>query len=113
MRKVFRFLGEVRVELSKVVWPTRARAFRLSIIVIIVSLISGAALSGIDYGLSKGVKYSIDTAQKRNAPAAPAPGTSETQTIPVGPEGAPGQPGAGSAPVTVPGAAPAAPVPVP
>lgn len=105
MRKILAFLSEVRAELAKVVWPTRVRAARLSVIVIIVTIIFGAFISGVDYGLSKGVQYAIKVAEKKDKPApdgSPAPGAE--QTLPVGAEGA--------QPVNVPpGGNPAVPAP--
>ena len=46
-------LKEVRDELKKVVWPTRAEVIRLTAVVIIVSLIVGLYLGGLDYILTK------------------------------------------------------------
>ena len=47
------FLKEVRDELKKVVWPTRDEVIRLTAVVIIVSLIVGVYLGGIDFLLTK------------------------------------------------------------
>jgi preprotein translocase subunit SecE len=47
------FLKEVRDELKKVVWPTRDEIIRLTAVVIIVSLIVGLYLGGIDLVLTK------------------------------------------------------------
>lgn len=47
------FLKEVRDELKKVVWPTRDEVIRLTAVVIIVSLIVGLYLGGIDLILTK------------------------------------------------------------
>ncbi len=47
------FLKEVREELKKVVWPTRNEVIRLTAVVILVSLIVGIYLGGIDYILTK------------------------------------------------------------
>ena len=47
------FLKEVRDELKKVVWPTREEVIRLTAVVIIVSLIVGLYLGGIDLLLTK------------------------------------------------------------
>jgi preprotein translocase subunit SecE len=47
------FLKEVRDELKKVVWPTRDEVIRLTAVVIIVSLIVGVYLGGIDSILTK------------------------------------------------------------
>ena len=46
------FLKETRDELKKVVWPTRDEVIRLTSVVIIVSLIVGIFLGGIDYILT-------------------------------------------------------------
>ncbi|MFH1187005.1 MAG: preprotein translocase subunit SecE [Candidatus Levyibacteriota bacterium] len=43
------FLKEVRDELKKVVWPTRNEVVRLTSIVILVSLLVGFFLGGLDY----------------------------------------------------------------
>jgi preprotein translocase subunit SecE len=47
------FLKEVRDELKKVVWPTRDEVIRLTAVVIIVSLIVGFFLGGLDYIFTK------------------------------------------------------------
>jgi preprotein translocase subunit SecE len=47
------FLREVRDELKKVVWPTRAEVIRLTGVVILVSLIVGVFLGGTDFILTK------------------------------------------------------------
>jgi len=47
------FLKEVRDELRKVVWPTRDEVIRLTSVVIIVSLIVGFFLGGLDYVFTK------------------------------------------------------------
>lgn len=46
------FLKETKDELKKVVWPTRDEVVRLTSVVIIVSLIVGLFLGGIDYILT-------------------------------------------------------------
>ena len=43
------FLKEVRDELKKVVWPTRDEVIRLTTIVILVSVLVGVFLGGMDY----------------------------------------------------------------
>lgn len=47
------FLREVTDELKKVVWPTRSEVTRLTGVVIVVSLIVGVFLGGIDFLLTK------------------------------------------------------------
>jgi len=45
-----RFIMDIIGELRKVVWPSRQEAVHLTMVVIIVSVILGAALGGIDIG---------------------------------------------------------------
>jgi len=47
------FLKEVRDELKKVVWPTRDEVIRLTSLVIVISLIVGFFLGGLDYVFTK------------------------------------------------------------
>lgn len=47
------FLREVKVELEKVVWPSRAQTIRLTMIVIIVTILVGFFIGGIDYLLTE------------------------------------------------------------
>ncbi|MCL5434915.1 MAG: preprotein translocase subunit SecE [Patescibacteria group bacterium] len=47
------FLKEVNEELKKVVWPTRNEVIRLTTVVLIVSLIVGLYLGGLDFILTK------------------------------------------------------------
>ncbi len=43
-----RFLREVVAELKKVTWPTREETVKLTIIVIIISILVGAFIGGLD-----------------------------------------------------------------
>lgn len=47
------FLKETKDELKKVTWPTRNEVTRLTIIVIIVSIITGLYTGGLDYLFTK------------------------------------------------------------
>lgn len=47
------FLREVREELVKVVWPTRDEVIRLTLTVLLISLIVGVLLGGLDFLLTK------------------------------------------------------------
>lgn len=47
------FLKEVKFELEKVVWPTRNEVIRLTVTVILVSLMVGLFLGGLDFVLTK------------------------------------------------------------
>lgn len=50
---VFDFLKEVKVELEKVVWPTKDQTIKLTVIVIITIFIVGFFLGGIDLLLNR------------------------------------------------------------
>lgn len=43
-----RWAEEIIAELRKVTWPTREETFNLTLVVIVVSLVAGAFLGGID-----------------------------------------------------------------
>lgn len=49
---VIAFLKEVREELSKVAWPTREQTIRYTILVILVAVVVGLFLGGLDYILT-------------------------------------------------------------
>lgn len=47
------FIGDIRDELKKVTWPTRKQTIRLTLVVIIMSLIIGAYIGILDVLLTK------------------------------------------------------------
>lgn len=47
------FLTEVKVELDKVVWPTRTQTIRLTVMVIVVTIVVGFFLGSLDYLLTQ------------------------------------------------------------
>jgi len=49
MLKSPHFIKESIAELKQVVWPTKRQLMRLTLIVISVSIITGALISGLDY----------------------------------------------------------------
>ena len=53
MKKVIKYLKEVRVELRKVVWPTKEEVAKLTLIVAAISIIVGIYLGGLDYIFTK------------------------------------------------------------
>lgn len=53
MNRALDFLREVKVELDKVVWPTREQTIKLTTIVLLVTIVVGFFLGGIDYLLTK------------------------------------------------------------
>ena len=50
------FLRETKDELKKVVWPTRQEVIRLTFVVIIISLIVGLFLGGLDFVFVKAIE---------------------------------------------------------
>lgn len=106
MRKITRFFREAYAELRKVVWPTRRRTARLTMIVAIITVAAGAFLASIDYGLGKGIEYVIDTTQDTNNQAG---GDAQSQPIQVPAGSTTG--GGQAAPVELPGVTGGDPVP--
>ncbi len=51
-----KFFGEVKAELLKVTWPSKNEVIRLTAVVIIISLIVGAFLGGLDFIFTKGIE---------------------------------------------------------
>jgi preprotein translocase subunit SecE len=50
--RITRYLKEVRAEMRKVTWPSRAEAIRLSTIVMVVLVVSSAFLALLDYAFT-------------------------------------------------------------
>ncbi|MDO8566149.1 MAG: preprotein translocase subunit SecE [Candidatus Moranbacteria bacterium] len=60
MNKLFSFLAEAKVELSRVNWPTKKQITRYTILVIIISLVVALFLGSLDFVFSSLVeKYLI------------------------------------------------------
>lgn len=53
MKQVAAFLTEVRIELTKVTWPSRDEVIKLTLTVFLVSGILGLYVGGLDYGFTK------------------------------------------------------------
>ena len=47
------FFKEVKEELSKVTWPSREQTIRYTVLVIIVAVVVGLILGGLDFILTK------------------------------------------------------------
>ncbi|MCJ7511102.1 MAG: preprotein translocase subunit SecE, partial [Dehalococcoidia bacterium] len=47
-----RWIADIISELRKVVWPTRQDTIHLTVVVLIVSVVIGAALGGLDVGFA-------------------------------------------------------------
>ena len=54
-----KFLREVKIELTKVTYPTRDEVIRLTMLVIVLSLIIGAYLGALDYAFTLFLEYVI------------------------------------------------------
>ncbi|MGD9904112.1 MAG: preprotein translocase subunit SecE [Vicinamibacterales bacterium] len=54
--RLFEFIGEVRAELRRVTWPSRAEVYATTIVVILTSLVFGLYLFGIDLLLNSAVQ---------------------------------------------------------
>lgn len=54
------FLREVRAEMRKVNWPTRAETINYSVIVFITVVVLTALIAGVDFGLSKAILWIYD-----------------------------------------------------
>jgi preprotein translocase subunit SecE len=48
---IFGFLGEVKSELAKVVWPTKTETLKYTLTVIVFSLVVAFLLGAFDYGI--------------------------------------------------------------
>jgi len=53
VKPAINYLKEVRLELSKVVWPKREEVIKLTLIVIIISVIVGLYLGALDFIYTK------------------------------------------------------------
>lgn len=53
MNKIINYIKEARIELKKVIWPTREEIFRHTLIVIGISLATAAILGIFDYIFAK------------------------------------------------------------
>lgn len=48
-----KFITEVKAELLKVTWPTKEQVIRLTTVVIVISLIVGVFVGGLDFIFTK------------------------------------------------------------
>jgi preprotein translocase subunit SecE len=53
MKTIINFFGEVKIELSKVTWPSRNEVIKLTLTVFAVSAIIGLYVGGLDYSFTK------------------------------------------------------------
>jgi len=52
-----RFLKEVVSELKKVTWPTREETVKLTVVVIVISILVGAFIGGLDSVFLRATKF--------------------------------------------------------
>ena len=57
VKAAIEFIREVRVELSKVVWPKKAEVIRLTMVVFVFSAIVAVYLGGLDFIFVKAIEY--------------------------------------------------------
>lgn len=60
LTKTIDFFREVKVELTKVVWPSRTQTIQLTVLVILLTLIVGFFIGVIDYGLTTLTQYLLN-----------------------------------------------------
>ena len=60
MPNIIGFLNEVKEELGKVAWPSRAQTIRYTILVILVAVVVGLFLGGLDYILTAMTAFILD-----------------------------------------------------
>jgi len=53
MGSIVTYLKEVRVEMGKVIWPKLSDVVKLTITVLVITLMVGAYLGGLDFGFAK------------------------------------------------------------
>lgn len=63
MPNIIGFLKEVRDELLKVAWPTREQTIRYTVLVILVAVVVGVFLGGLDYLLTSLTAFLINGAK--------------------------------------------------
>jgi preprotein translocase subunit SecE len=56
---MIKFIKEVRTELLKVTWPTRAETIKLTLIVVGISLLVGIYLGGLDFLFTEMLKFLV------------------------------------------------------
>lgn len=61
MQKIISFFAETREELGKVIWPSREQTIRYTTLVVIVAVVVGLFLGGIDYVLTTLTDFLLQT----------------------------------------------------
>lgn len=53
MNKIISFIGQTKEELRKVTWPSKQEVIRLTVVVMVSSILVGLYLGGMDYIFTK------------------------------------------------------------
>ena len=53
VKKITDYINEIRLELSKVVWPKREEVIKLTLIVFVISTVISAYVGVLDFALTK------------------------------------------------------------
>ncbi len=59
MQALVNYLSEVKVELSKVVWPKREEVIKLTLIVVSISFAVGAFVGILDFAFTKLLEFTV------------------------------------------------------
>ncbi|MDP2932784.1 MAG: preprotein translocase subunit SecE [bacterium] len=59
MNKIIQYLREVKNEMRKVIWPSRKETIKMTVIVILFSLLVSFFLGAVDLGLIKLIEMSL------------------------------------------------------
>jgi len=59
MKAALNYFSEVRLELSKVSWPSRENVMKLTLIVFIISAIVAAYVGGLDFLFTKLLEFIV------------------------------------------------------
>lgn len=57
MKKIFSYFSEVKLELSKVTWPTRQEVVKLLSLVLVISAVVAAFVGIVDFSLTKTLEF--------------------------------------------------------
>lgn len=57
MKKIFSYFSEVKLELSKVTWPTKQEVIRLLGLVLVISIVVAAFVGIVDFSLTKTLEF--------------------------------------------------------
>lgn len=60
MPNIIEFLKEVKEELGKVAWPSRQQTIRYTVLVVLVAVVVGLFLGGLDYLLTALTAFILD-----------------------------------------------------